>query len=255
MGGGIGGASDPFVLFFCSSFAFPYAATLKAVAEAYCAAYLNPLERSHLFNWQNDALLLRDGVPMRSCSGCVCDGSWVYDPLHSRRPCFLKRPWTCYLSRLTQLNMGLISLFSRSFSLVFGLPELLVYWNNCHSLSTTRLTVQLLNRDIKFGCLPLTGVKMGHHLSLCHSVRWGMVTQKPSMVTQRTSMVHYLQWLHWPGAQFVVWDLWVQPIQYDKHQKRQCQGAFIHPWEFNHFSVSSFSLSTLLFRILMRKER
>lgn len=86
---------------------------------------------------------------------------------------------------------------------------------------------------------------------------WVIIMTLVSQYNDMTSMVHYLQWVSWPGALSIdhssllrcLGDLWIQPAQHGTHSKWQPQGAFIPPAEFNHFSLSSFCLSAELFRV------
>ncbi len=86
---------------------------------------------------------------------------------------------------------------------------------------------------------------------------WVIIMTPASQYNDMTSMVHYLQWVSWPGALSIDYssllrclgDLWIQPAQHGTHSKWQPQGAFIPPAEFNHFSLSSFCLSAELFRV------
>lgn len=97
--------------------------------------------------------------------------------------------------------------------------------------------------------------------SACLPLRLRPVTimTPASQYNDMTSMVHYLQWVSWPGALCIDYssllcclaDLWVQPAQRGTHSKLQPQGAFIPLAEFNHFplSLASFCLSAELFRV------
>ena len=226
----------------------------------------------HLVNRQDDSLLPGGKV------GFPCVPAWVpppmahlrlRDPSHSRRPCSLKGPWTCYLPqpRLPECQTH--------FSFFFCVPFLRP------SPSQDRCCIQIIGlHSVRPGCqcsfwieisslvprfpsdLPFRAPPLPLSTSPPRS-RWVIIMTLASQYNDMTSMVHYLQWVSWPGALSIdhssllccLGDLWIQPARHGTHSKWQPQGAFIPPAEFNHFSLSSFLPLCWVIQSLMREGR